>query len=176
MICLSVSAGDWPHGPQRPDGMVEPRHEPAAAGEVVFAEEHTMVQATLAPIPLYSSAAAPRRRTHRQRARQQRSRRLKLQIAVRHAVDVFFRFTQRDSHSKSLWSETERVWMGRSTFLDWAVRDPEIDIPWVVAGAADAPAGADEFQEAVCSELKAYWTIQSARLPNEKKPRWLPLP
>jgi hypothetical protein len=66
--------------------------------------------------------------------------------------------------------------MGRSTFLDWALRDPEIAIPWIVAEAADAPAGADEFQEAVHSELTAYWTQQSACLPSEKKPHWLPLP
>jgi hypothetical protein len=141
-----------------------------------MAEEHTMVYCALAPTILDSSAVAPRRRTHRQRTRQRRSRRLTLAIAVRHAVDVFFRFTQRDTRSKSLWSETERVWMGRATFMDWALRDPEIDIPWIVAMAADAPATADKFQAAVDSELKAYWTMQSACLPSDKKPRWLPLP
>lgn len=119
---------------------------------------------------------APRQPTYRQRRRRYRSRRLTLESAVRHAVDVFFRFTDRDSPSKSLWSETERVWLGRATFLDWAFRDPEIDIPWVVARAANAPPEAGDLLQAVRNELTAYWTIQSARLPSERKPRWLPLP
>jgi len=127
-------------------------------------------------VPVVPQPVAPRRPTHRQSSRRQRSRRLTLQIAVRHAVDVFFRFTHRDSPSKSLWSETERVWLGRATFLDWAFRDPEIDIPWVVARAADAPPAADDLLKAVRDELSAYWTVQSECLPCERKPRWLPLP
>jgi hypothetical protein len=101
---------------------------------------------------------------------------LTLRIAVRDCVDLFFRFTHRNSPSKSMWSEAERVWLGRATFLDWALRDPEIDIPWVVARAADAPPAADDLLQAVRDELAAYWTIQSGCLPSESKPRWLPLP
>ena len=69
-------------------------------------------------------AVAPRLPTHRQTSRRHRSRRLTLRIAVRHAVDVFFRFTHHDSPSKSMWCETERVWLGRATYLNWALRDP----------------------------------------------------
>jgi hypothetical protein len=127
-------------------------------------------------VPVVPPPVALRHPSHRQRARRYRSRRLTLQIAVRHAVDAFFRFTQRDSPTKSMWSATERVWLGRTTFLDWALRDPEIDIPWVVARAAGAPAAGDDLLEAVRDELTAYWTIQSARLPCDEKPRWLPLP
>jgi len=135
-----------------------------------------MVRYAQTPLGFSVSPLTLVQRTRRQQTRRQRSRRLPLKIAVQHAVDVFFRFTQSDSRSKSLWSERERVWIGRSTFLDWALRDPEIDIPWIVVGAADAPSGSDEFQEAVYSELADYWTQQSARLPREKKPHWLPLP
>jgi hypothetical protein len=128
-------------------------------------------------LPVAPQPVAPSRRpTYRQRWRRQRSRHLTLRRAVRHAVDVFFRFTDRDSSAKSLWCESERVWLGRTTFLHWALRDPEIDIPWVVAWAADAPAAADDLLEAVRDELTAYWTIQSARLPCGTKPGWLSLP
>jgi hypothetical protein len=75
-----------------------------------------------------------------------------------------------------LWSDAERVWLGRATYLEWALRDPEIDIPWVVALATNAPGDAEAFQNAVREELSAYWVVQSARLPSGSKPRWLPLP
>jgi hypothetical protein len=123
-----------------------------------------------------STLVARKRPTARQRTRRCRSRRLSLGAAVRRAVDVFFRFTHRAAESKALWSELERVWMGRATFLDWALSDPDIDIPWVVALAADAPPVFDDLVSAVRDELIAYWTIQFARLPPAKKPRWLPLP
>jgi hypothetical protein len=127
-------------------------------------------------VPVVPQPEAVRQPSHRQRWRRQRSRRLTLRIAVRHAVDVFFRFTHRDTPSKSMWSATERVWLGRTTFLNWSLRDPEIDIPWVVARAAGAPPAADDLVEAVRDELTAYWTVQSECLPSERKPRWLPLP
>jgi len=127
-------------------------------------------------VPAAPQAAAPHHPSHRQRLRHRRSRRLTLQVAVRDAVDTFFHFTQRDSPSKSMWSEAQRVWLGRATFLDWSLRDPEIDIPWVVARAADAPAGPEDLLEAVRDELTAYWAIQSGCLPCGTKPRWLPLP
>lgn len=119
---------------------------------------------------------APRRSTHRQRLRRQRSRGLSLRAAVRRAVDLFFHFTRRDALRKAMWSESERVWLGRTTFLDWALCDPEIDLPWVVGTAADAPAGSDDLRQAVRDELTAYWTVQASRLPCGSKPRWLPLP
>lgn len=116
------------------------------------------------------------RYSRRQCSRRRRSRRLTLKNAVRRAVDVFFQFTHRNSPSRSLWSETEQVWLGRATYLDWAFSDPEINIPWVVARAADAPGDADELGDVVREELTDYWTSLSACLPCETRPRWLPLP
>jgi hypothetical protein len=99
-----------------------------------------------------------------------------LRVAVRRAVDVFFHFSHRGADFKALWSDIERVWLGRATFLDWALADLSIDIPWVVAEALDAPTTVEELSEAVRAELVAYWAIQSARLPRSRKPRWMPLP
>ncbi len=130
---------------------------------------HSSVTAGSPPI------AVPRPSRSR-RLRRRRLRGLTLESAVRQAVDLFFRFTHRDLPAKSIWSESERVWLGRATFLDWALYDPEIDIPWIVAGAADAPRAADDLHAAVRSELIAYWMIQSGRLPCKSKPHWLPLP
>ena len=66
--------------------------------------------------------------------------------------------------------------MGSQTFLNWAMCDAGIDIPWTVAEAADAPQTADELREAVRAELIAYWGDQLASLPPKATPLWPPLP
>ncbi len=75
----------------------------------------------------------PRIATSRQRSIRRRTRRYSLKRAVRFAVDVCFRFSGKALHSKALWSEKERVWLGSKTFLDWSMSIENIDIPWVVA-------------------------------------------
>jgi hypothetical protein len=99
-----------------------------------------------------------------------------LRVAVRLAAFVFFRFTHRKQCAEALWSATERVWLGSETFFHWAMSDAEIDIPWTVATAADAPETAAELREAVRAELTVYWKDKMASLPNKERPRWLPLP
>jgi hypothetical protein len=123
-----------------------------------------------------SLLVAARDQTPRQRSRRRRSRSLSLRTAVRRAVDVFFRFTHSTEKQNALWSETERVWLGRATYLDWALSDPNIDVPWVVAKAVDAPKGFDDLVTAVRAELTAYWRILAAKLPLAELPTWLPLP
>jgi hypothetical protein len=99
-----------------------------------------------------------------------------LESAVRSAVDVFFDFKYRADRGKALWSETERVWLGCQTFLHWAFCDADIDIPWVVATADDAPKRADQLREAVRAELTDYWEHQMTSLPRTEHPGLLPLP
>jgi hypothetical protein len=122
-------------------------------------------------VPLSVSGPSGRQWSVRRRAG-----RLSFKGAVRLAADMFFRFTHRASRSKALWSETERVWLGNKTFLNWALRDAHIDIPWVVALAADAPQTTDELDNAVRAELVAYWADRLASLPQRSAPGWLPLP
>jgi hypothetical protein len=122
---------------------------------------------------VYLPAVRP---TVRQRSGRYRSSRLSLEDAVRDAVDVFFRFQYRDPRDKALWCETERVWLGRETFLHWALRDADFDIPWVVATAPDAPEDADALRKAVRAKLTAYWADRTASLPRREQPHWLPLP
>ena len=114
--------------------------------------------------------------TARQRSVRHRARRLYLHAAVRLAVLAFFRFTHRAERTKALWSHREGVWMGSQTFLNWAMSDGHIDIPWTVAEAADAPDTADELRAAVRNELRAYWADQLASLPAKASPKWPPLP
>ena len=99
-----------------------------------------------------------------------------LELAVRRAVDAFFHFTHRDPHAKVLWCHTEQVWMGSETFFNWALCDAQIDIPWVVAAAPDAPGDADNLREAVQAELKAYWKDRIVSLPFRTRPGWRALP
>jgi hypothetical protein len=112
----------------------------------------------------------------RQRAIRCRARRLSLRCAVDLAVSVFFRFEHRADNLTALWCNAECVWLGRETFLYWALWDTAIDIPWLVAQAAGAPLDPDELREAVGAELAVYWERQIASLPCLEKPRWLPLP
>lgn len=116
--------------------------------------------------------------TGSQRSIRRRASRRHLRGAVRLAAQAFFRFTHRGNVAEALWSHSERVWMGSQTFLNWAMCDPDIDIPWLVAEATDAPetASESEFREAVRAELIAYWREQLAALPRKSTPPWLPLP
>ena len=112
----------------------------------------------------------------RQRSIRCRTRHLSLHKAVRLAADAFFRFTYRARKMAALWSSAEQVWLGPETFLYWALWDTGIDIPWVVAEAADAPLAPDELRAVVGAELATYWEKQMASLPRKGKPSWLPLP
>jgi hypothetical protein len=95
---------------------------------------------------------------------------------VQLAAATLFRFRYRGTNAAVLWSEAEHVWLGRETFLSWALRDPTIDIPWIVAEAADAPDDKNELLAAVRTRLEAYWKKRVASLPRTSNPRWLPLP
>jgi len=114
--------------------------------------------------------------TRRQLSVRHRASRLYLDAAVRLAAHAFFRFTHRARRAEALWSHGEGVWMGSKTFLHWAMYDADIDIPWIVAKATDAPDTADELHKAVRAELIAYWTEQLAALPRKSTPAWPPLP
>ncbi len=115
-------------------------------------------------------------RSVRQRSVRRHCAGMPLRQAVRSAVRAYFHFTHRATRSKALWCETERVWLGSQTFLHWALCDADIDVPWSVAAACDAPEESDQLRAAVRDELAAYWTSQAARLPRMEQPGWLPLP
>lgn len=112
----------------------------------------------------------------RQRSFRCRTRHLSLRRAVRLAADAFFGFKSRAPKTASLWSSVEQVWLGRETFLHWAMWDAEINIPWVVAEAVDAPHPLDELRAAVGEELTAYWHKRVTSLPLAGKPHWMSLP
>ena len=112
----------------------------------------------------------------RQQSVRRRSSELSLRRAVRLAVHVFFRFDSRAVQTNALWSVAERVWMGRTTFLDWALSDDGIDIPWVVATANGAPKDPEQLRAAVLDELMSYWKARLGSLPRRTLPHWLPLP
>lgn len=112
----------------------------------------------------------------RQRSMRRRIGYLPFGKAVGFAANAFFRFKYRAIKAAALWSNSTRAWLGRETFLDWALCDSGIDIPWVVAEAAGAPLAMDELREAVRAELISYWKRKLATLPPEENPAWLPLP
>ena len=118
----------------------------------------------------------PSRPTLRQRSVRHRASRLSLRRGVRLATDAFFDFTHRAEHAKALWSQCDRVWLGSQTFLNWAMCDASIDIPWLVAEVGDAPKTVDELHKAVRAELVAYWAEQLDSLPPKSTPHWPPLP
>src|SRR5208337_3257547 len=98
-------------------------------------------------IAFQATTRRPRVSTCRQRSIRRRSSRYPLKKAVRFAVDVCFRFSGRATQVKALWSETERVWLGSKTFLDWSMWIENIDIPWVVATSADAPQDVEQLRD-----------------------------
>lgn len=124
----------------------------------------------------HSVPSPPTNPTPRQRSLRHRASRLPLRSAVRLAVHAFFHFTHRAERANALWSRSERVWLGNQTFLNWAMRDAGIAVPWLVAEAADAPDSAEELHEAIRNELLACWAEQLASLPHKSTPQWLALP
>jgi hypothetical protein len=99
-----------------------------------------------------------------------------LRRAVREAVRSRFGFTHRARQGESLWSGREHVWLGRATFLHWAMHDAMIDIPWLVGLARGDGATEHERQDEVCRELHLLWRQRLASLPSKSTPAWLPLP
>lgn len=99
-----------------------------------------------------------------------------LRRGVRLAVHSLFGFTHRASDGEALWSQREHVWLGRTTFLHWALHDAAIDVPWLVTKAIGAPGADDELQSAVRKELLVLWMERLASLPRKSTPAWLPLP
>jgi len=112
----------------------------------------------------------------RQRSIERRIHHLPLARAVRIAATAFFRFRYRSVSSPALWSEVERVWLGRETFLYWALCDTGIDIPRIVAGASGAPLDPDALRLAVRTHLMAYWKAAIRSTSRTMQPRWIPLP
>ena len=112
----------------------------------------------------------------RQRFVRRRASRLPFPLAVRFAADRLFRFTHRSGHAEALWSDTEQVWLGRTTFLAWATDVAVADIPRMVIESAGAPENARELHDAVRAELIAYWRDLLGSLPGKCRPPWLPLP
>lgn len=154
---------------RRPRGNGPLRPRPSITNSIMQTQEHRM-------IAFSTSSQLPRVSTGRQRSIRRRVRRFSLKEAVRFAVDVCFRFSGRAVQVKALWSETERVWLGSKTYLDWAMCLDSIDIPWSVATAAGAPTDSGQLREAVLEELNAYWTNCLTELPSRERPHWLPLP
>jgi hypothetical protein len=114
--------------------------------------------------------------TGRQQRLRQQSCRLPLGRAIRLAVNSYYRFKGRSIHGKSLWSASERVWIGLDTFLHWSLNLEDIDIPWAVATAVGAPQDVEELRDAVHLELVSYWANRLKALPRQEFPAWLPLP
>ncbi len=142
---------------------------PSITNSMMQTQEHPRIAFQTAP-------RLPRVSTCRQRSIRRRARHYSLKEAVRFAADVCFRFSGRAVHTKALWSDTERVWLGNKTFLDWAMCIENIDIPWAVATATGAPEDVGELREAVLTELNSYWADCLAALPAQERPHWLPLP
>jgi hypothetical protein len=115
-------------------------------------------------------------RTSRQLSLRRRLHQFAIAKAIQTAVDVFFRFEYRATQARALWSGTERVWLGCETFLQWALFDAQIDIPWIVATSRDAPQGDEALCDAVRAELRVYWARKLSSLPRRARPHWLPLP
>jgi hypothetical protein len=99
-----------------------------------------------------------------------------LRRAVRLAAFAFFRFTHCSTSGEALWSESQRVWLGKKTFMHWAMLDPEIDIPRTVATAADVPTLPNLLRQVVRRELNRYWADKLTSLPQREAPGWMPLP
>jgi len=112
----------------------------------------------------------------RQRRVQVRVRGLDFKAAVCLSTDTLFRFTHRGTRASALWSENVRAWLGKKTFLHWAMNEVHVGIPRVVTQSVGAPEDENELRKAVHGELTAYWEGCLASLPAKSMPRWLPLP
>ena len=116
------------------------------------------------------------RRTRRQKNLQSQLTETDFDEAIQLAVKTLFRFTHRASDSKALWSDAHVVWLGRCTFLNWCMEDPEFDIPWVVSKARNAPRQKEVLTEAVRTQVTDIFAKQLSGLPRRKTGNWLPLP
>jgi hypothetical protein len=96
--------------------------------------------------------------------------------AIRLAAFAFFRFTHSSSSGEALWSDSQHVWLGKKTFMHWAMFDPEINIPHSVSTAADVPAAPEALGKIVRTELNRYWTYKLRSLPHREDKGWIPLP
>ena len=96
--------------------------------------------------------------------------------AVRLAAFAFFGFTHSNGAGDALWSDRQRVWLGKKTFIHWAMSDPDIDIPRTIAAAADVPPSPEALRRVVRRELDRYWTDKVTSLPAREAPGWMPLP
>ena len=121
-------------------------------------------------------SGAPGGLSSRQRRVQRRARRLCFKAAIRLAADELFGFTHRATGAKALWSDNVYVWLGKATFVYWAMGEVQIDIPRIVADTDGAPDNVDDLHKAVLVELTAYWADRLASLPPKSNPGWLPLP
>jgi hypothetical protein len=127
-------------------------------------------------IRVAKSVSSAHASTGRLRRIRRQSCRLPLKSAIRRAVESCYRFKGRSMLGKALWSETERVWIGRDTFLHWSLCLADIDIPWAVATAVGAPHDTDQLRDAVQTELASYFADRLGDLPYQDRPNWLPLP
>lgn len=123
-----------------------------------------------------ATALPARPRSTQQVSLRKRANKLEMRAAVRLAADEIFRLTWRFTGHNAMWSETDRVWLGQKTYLQWALKDPAIDIPWIVAHCTDAPEKTKQCRVAVRDELLAYWQQKLKELPRRSTPRWMPLP
>lgn len=159
---LLQRAGQTPNGKSRPAAPVK------AAASPLTRE--------CGQAPASANSWPPAVSTDRQVMIRRRSRGVPLKLAVRSAVDAYFHFSFRTVQGEALWSATERVWLGRRTFLHWALWLADFDIPWAVSTAVGAPHAVEQLRGEVFAELVSYWVEQVAALPRRKKPGWLPLP
>lgn len=111
-----------------------------------------------------------------QRRLRRRTNGKELEAAVAQAADSLFNFTHRANNAKALWSDTMVVWLGRSTFLHWALHDDDINIPWIVAKACDVPGNSRDLRQQVQTHLTAYFATHLSSLPRKSPGNWLPLP
>ena len=99
-----------------------------------------------------------------------------VETAVRLAVRSLFQFTHRASNARALWSDSQVVWLGRTTFLQWCLEDQEFNVPWLVQGTIGAPRNSAELREMVRVQLTAYFAERLSKLPRRSTGNWLPLP
>jgi hypothetical protein len=123
-----------------------------------------------------TNKANVRRVTPNQAALRRRCAGLELHSGIELAINHLFRFTHRAIGAKALWSDQRVVWLGRTTFLDWAMNEDEFNIPWVVAQTSDAPQSRQELRLLVQEELGRYFHAQVSSLPKRNLESWLPLP
>lgn len=116
------------------------------------------------------------RRTPRQLRLREQLEGKDFEKSVAFVVKNLFRFTDRASDAKALWSDFHMVWIGRSTFITWCLEDSEFDVPFVVAKTRSAPRDKTKLREAVAEIVTAEFQQYLTSLPRKKTGNWLPLP